>query len=726
MLKTLHFIKTLLISLVVFFLISRAQTDTLYQKYRVLDISELLNIKIKSAGKKPEMIRDIPASVVIVTQNEIKKYGYRDLQEVLESVSGIYTIDHYSSSDVTLGVRGFWAPFTRGVVILLNGVDMKQDKYSHYPLNKIMIPVESIKRIEVVRGPMSVIYGSGALLGAINIITNDPEINSDESLVSLSFGTNSYLKGTVVLSKTIEKLKLAINASIFSSDGLIVEFSEFSNEDYYKNKSSDGFFNNSNYFFNVSGSYKNIYSEITAVRSDKPWYFKFLNKYAPNKKLSDYITYRLGYKQQLSEKFLLHAKFGYYMTNVQSELVWPFHPLYPDIEINPETFPNLMYSAWSLNSSSYDAEINAIYSLSESFDITVGLFYRRLMQAVEKDELPSLNFYGSYIQQPFDSQLQSYAAFIQSDINLFNKLKVVAGVRLEKNGKGENIWPFFYTDLETPNKFSVSKIPLEGTDIQFIPRLAMIYSFSKKNIIKFLYGEAVRMPSYIENNDVVLYPGTKPIEPERVRTAEINYYYSFNPKTALNISLYRNDLDNLIYRREWMEDGMYKATTTNEGKLITNGLELNLGIKNLYKFDLDLSLTYQKTEDKNNPDRKVMASPEILFYSKINYTISENLNIALSANYVDKMSAQWDVSKINPNGSFGGRIGDDTKSYLNLGLNLRKENLFNTKGLWMNLKVSNLLDQEIRYPAYSLSIWAEKGTLGFERRILFTFGYNFN
>jgi outer membrane receptor for ferrienterochelin and colicin len=73
-----------------------------------------------------------------------------------------------------LGVRGFWSGVPNdNIIILVNGVHQVNDMWSNYPLHKITVPVEAIDRIEVIRGPMSVVYGNGAFYGVINIFTND-------------------------------------------------------------------------------------------------------------------------------------------------------------------------------------------------------------------------------------------------------------------------------------------------------------------------------------------------------------------------------------------------------------------------------------------------------------------------------------------------------------------------------------------------------------------------
>jgi hypothetical protein len=81
------------------------------------------------------------------------------------------------------------------------------------------------------------------------------------------------------------------------------------------------------------------------------------------------------------------------------------------------------------------------------------------------------------------------------------------------------------------------------------------------------------------------------------------------------------------------------------------------------------------------------------------------------------MVAQYDVQTSS-------RTGDDIPAYFNLGANLRFNDLFK-KGWFLNFRVSNLLDETIRYPTYSHSAWANKGTLGMGRILYVTLGKKF-
>ena len=81
----------------------------------VADISleDLLNVEITTAGKRPEKIGEVPASVVLVTRKDIETYGYQSLEEILQNIPGLFQTNDYFTTSV--GVRGFGALIPKGI-----------------------------------------------------------------------------------------------------------------------------------------------------------------------------------------------------------------------------------------------------------------------------------------------------------------------------------------------------------------------------------------------------------------------------------------------------------------------------------------------------------------------------------------------------------------------------------------------------------------------------------
>lgn len=94
--------------------------------------------------------------------------------------------------------------------------------------------------------------------------------------------------------------------------------------------------------------------------------------------------------------------------------------------------------------------------------------------------------------------------------------------------------------------------------------------------------------------------------------------------------------------------------------------------------------------------------------------------MAVTGNYVDEMETYYDDTLPVP-----GRLGERIDSYLLLGANLRIRNLLGT-GLFLNFRCSNLLDQDVRYPATANNfLFASRGTVGRGRSFLLTLGWKF-
>ncbi|MCP4218583.1 MAG: Plug domain-containing protein, partial [bacterium] len=231
-------------------------------KYFKMSVQELLGVTLQTAGKTPERIVDIPASVVVVTRDDIETYGYRTLEEILEQIPGMYGIDDYAFG-MAFGVRGFWSGASGAgndnMIILLNGISQVYPLEGNYPLYQLPVPIEAIDRIEVIRGPMSVIYGQGAFYGAINIITNTVGYKPFNR-VSLSYGSTDTKKIFLRIAGEGKNYHYVANASFFDTDGLDVPLSEMTADRFWgQGSSTGGKLEKLERYFSFSGTYKDFY-----------------------------------------------------------------------------------------------------------------------------------------------------------------------------------------------------------------------------------------------------------------------------------------------------------------------------------------------------------------------------------------------------------------------------------------------------------------------------------
>lgn len=160
-----------------------------------LSLEQLTQVEVKTASKREEALGDAPAVVTSISQSEIRRYGARNLQDVLRRVAGVSPMSSAVLRDNVMSIRGQQSKaIDRRVLLLLNGRPIRDGNTggsnSHFYRS---FPVSAIKKIEVIRGPGSVLYGSNAFSGVINVMTVAAEDSPDELKMTLgSFGSYTF------------------------------------------------------------------------------------------------------------------------------------------------------------------------------------------------------------------------------------------------------------------------------------------------------------------------------------------------------------------------------------------------------------------------------------------------------------------------------------------------------------------------------------------------------
>ena len=154
--------------------VSKAESGA--QPFDDLDLANLLEVKVSTATKTTEDLNDAPAVITVVTREDIHRWGYRNVGELLLHCVGFFGVDDHIQPN--FGVRGMTGGLgaESGVVkVMIDGRSVVYRTNSGNWLGAELIPLESIKQIEIIRGPASALYGADAFLGVVNIITLAPD-----------------------------------------------------------------------------------------------------------------------------------------------------------------------------------------------------------------------------------------------------------------------------------------------------------------------------------------------------------------------------------------------------------------------------------------------------------------------------------------------------------------------------------------------------------------------
>jgi len=708
------------------------------------EFNEFILVKLEEKGvtsltasRWEQDVNEIPASVIVISREEIAQNGYITLQEILENVPGLFTIDHRSETGITIGVRGFWAGFNRNVMIQVNGVNMLSERKNDFPFHKINMAVEAIDKIEIVRGPMSVIYGAGAFFGVINIITNDSETNN-KGHISSGIGLPYSQTNSFRYTAEKESFKLSFNAWTFKRDGFDERFSDMTSQSVfaadqikvdtggyvgYPNPRSISYYQDSEINkerysstrqgFNLSSSIGGFFTNIHYLRSDFGFSFLHPGPRDRNQYKSETGNYQVGYRGSIKRgKFDYEIKTSYMKSHVEPEFRY---------------WDASAFATAENNVSSFRTEINTRTVLLDSkrnnganLDIISGIYFSRNFENNSNYNAPEFNLNNWYVGLAPGSNLDTKAMYLQSEFKK-GKLQIVGGLRIEHESNykmisSRNTGYGLYSDSLTPFdigysldstsiiKESYLKGSIKDHDPEFIPRLAVLYELSTNNkrsqYFKLLYGQAVKQATVAQNtNDVrvanqnnfgddsVKY---KPfLKPEKITTFEFGYTFVDKPsRWEINANVFQNNLSNLITRETSFDGTDYIAFSTNSGEIRTRGVELILkkvvripiGSKKLI-LNTNGSVTYQVTKhiSEVGPDLDAESRGDTVSFSPPIFGtfritgVYGRFSFGAGINYVGKMKSEYSIG--NENSGTGKYIGEDVNGYERVSANMRLSNI---------------------------------------------------
>ncbi|MEJ2453503.1 MAG: TonB-dependent receptor [Candidatus Thiodiazotropha sp.] len=143
-----------------------------------LDLATLSEMKVYTASREPTSIADAPSIITVITAEEIRRHGYRNLRDALERVPGFLTYaDNFTHM---FGHRGFIENAMSNYLVMIDGHKLNNQLFTIGNQEHLFPRLSDVKRIEVVRSPSSTLWGSDASAGIIHIITyNGEDLDQD-------------------------------------------------------------------------------------------------------------------------------------------------------------------------------------------------------------------------------------------------------------------------------------------------------------------------------------------------------------------------------------------------------------------------------------------------------------------------------------------------------------------------------------------------------------------
>jgi iron complex outermembrane receptor protein len=525
-----------------------------------LSIEELMDVEVVvTASRHEQKVRQAPSSVTIVTAEDIRTYGYRTLADLLDGVRGFYVT--YDRNYSYLGVRGYLRPggYNTRVLLQVNGCRVNDTIYDMvYIDTAAIIDVDLIERVEIVRGPSSSLYGTGALFAVVNVITKQgPDLHGAEA--SAEVASYDTLKGRFTYGARRENgLEVLLSGTLYDSAGPTLYFEEFDSPETNHGITTDDDDTSRQLFGLISYgdfSFQAAYAWREKMIPTAPWetLFNSHGLFTVDEMGRLDATWMHVYSSELEA--LARLSYGWY--NYEGQYPWddaeegePSHVL-----LNTD----LARGRW------YGGEVQLSKPVSARHRLTVGA---EVQNNYRQDQL---NFDEAvYLDDRRDST--HWGVYAQDEWMLAGNLIFNTGVRHDH----------FETFGGSTN-----------------PRLALIYAAGKRTTLKFLYGEAFRAPSAYElyfHDDGITQKPNPELGPETITTYEAVLEQALGENLRLTAAGFYYELDELINLTEDPEDGLLVFTNIDEVE--SKGVELELERAWRCGLRAAASYTYEETTDR--------------------------------------------------------------------------------------------------------------------------------
>jgi iron complex outermembrane recepter protein len=160
-----------------------------------LSLEDLMAVKVTSVSKKEQRLSETPASIYVITRDEVRRSGASNIPDLLRMVPGLQ-VAQIDANIWAIGTRGFNERFSNKMLVMIDGRSVYSPLFGGVYWDSQDVVLEDIERIEVIRGPGGSLWGANAVNGIINIITKPAE-STQGTLLTAGTGTLEPASATV-------------------------------------------------------------------------------------------------------------------------------------------------------------------------------------------------------------------------------------------------------------------------------------------------------------------------------------------------------------------------------------------------------------------------------------------------------------------------------------------------------------------------------------------------
>jgi outer membrane receptor protein involved in Fe transport len=505
-----------------------------------LSLEQLLDVEVVSASRYAQRASDAPSSVSVLSGEDFRAYGWRTLAEALNSVRGILTT---TGGEYTYAaVRGFATPgdYNSRLLLLIDGIRSNGNIFdSAFLGQEFPLDLDLIERIEIVRGPGSMVYGGNAFFAVINVITKSgKDLNGVEVAASTgSFATRSL---RVSYGRQLDNgADVLLSVSGLNSDG---------QAKYYPELGQASLGTDNTLTRRLFGRYRQGEFQVTALASQREQgrsigSFGSVFNDPRNRDRDDLLLLNTSYQTLLSDHARLSTRLFYGQAEWRGQYVNDYTGVPYDVDKEKTD------GRWW----GFDAQLH--YDGLNDHRLLLGIDYQKNLRQNQfaEDAPPSLRCTAtsSATEPCLDDRRNSYrlGLYLQDDLKLNDTLSLQLGLRHDQS---------------------------DVADSQWSPRAGLIWRPDAENVAKLLYGRAYRAPNVYER--YYSYPGVgtqianQDLRAETIQTYEVTWEHYFGADLRLTSGAHVSQVENWIVQVDTGAGLQYQ----NQPGIRSRGIDLEL------------------------------------------------------------------------------------------------------------------------------------------------------